>query len=164
MSRIKFYDDFECKNVMVELEEVKKHFQEFKGVDYENFIDYMNIHAISDRHMKHFATQKEMNAYHILKNVHNEEDFTLDDILKHKYIVVGIDSFLSGWGRAKELNAKTILLCDTMEEVRNAINKMKNDNFRNLTFYGLDSKSFVRLNTSKDIYTLRKLSQSSIWR
>jgi predicted phosphoribosyltransferase len=60
MKKIRFYDDFECKTVMVDIEEVKKHYKEFKGVDYEDIEEYMNIHAISDKHKNEIENIKEV--------------------------------------------------------------------------------------------------------
>jgi predicted phosphoribosyltransferase len=52
MKKIRFYDDCECKMIMIDIEEVKKHYNEFKGVDYEDIEEYMAIHAISEKHKK----------------------------------------------------------------------------------------------------------------
>lgn len=53
--KIKFYDCFEMKTVLVDIDEVKTCFDEFKGVDYENIDDFMACHFISDKHRKYIS-------------------------------------------------------------------------------------------------------------
>lgn len=43
------------------------------------------------------------------------DDRTVEQILTHRYLVVGTDSFLSGWGRAKGGTSYAAWACDSEE-------------------------------------------------
>jgi hypothetical protein len=44
--------------VMVDIKDVKKCYDEYVGVDYEDIDDFMNIHAISEKHRKYIMSGK----------------------------------------------------------------------------------------------------------
>lgn len=105
---------------------------------------------------------KENNIKRMLKASHNEDDFKDVDLSKYNYIVKASDMFLSGWGLAKGKTANTLLLCETKQQALTAIEKMDKC-FKYKNWYNINHER-ITLNTSKDIYTLRVIEHSILWK
>jgi hypothetical protein len=105
---------------------------------------------------------KENNIKRILKIAYNEVDFEDFDFTDYNYIVKATDTFLSGWGTAKDTKAKTILFCKDTLQVHNAIYKMKKDGFTYCNWYNIkhERPQFK----SGNVFTIRIIDNCILWK
>ena len=107
-------------------------------------------------------TTHEKNIKRMLQITHNKKDFDGIELSKYNYIVKATDKFMSGWGRAENKIAKSLLLCETKKQAFIAIEKMdKYFKFKN--WYNINCET-IPLNESNVIYTLRTIDHCPLWK
>jgi type I site-specific restriction endonuclease len=108
-------------------------------------------------------TTKEKNIKKALRVSHNEEDFKDFDFSKYNYVVKATDKFMSGWGCAENMTAKTIIFCETKEQAQRCISLMDNS-FKYIHWYNVNYETLpINESLNKVIYTLRVIDHCTIW-
>ena len=96
-----------------------------------------------------------------LSNLMNDNDDKLKDLSHYKYLVIGRDKMLSGWGKAQDKNAYTYLLVDQdAVKLHQVLENFKRDGFVNVNYYFLNSDIIPIMD---GVSSVRFIENSPLW-
>jgi 23S rRNA C2498 (ribose-2'-O)-methylase RlmM len=97
----------------------------------------------------------------LLNKCHNHKEFELEDLQDYQYVVMAQDKILSGWGKAKNKEAYSLVLCKDIAMARTIATNLPYHDFGYVRFHKIES--LITLPTQNRIYTLRLAEQCPLW-